>query len=537
MNLDANTTVLIIEDSHTVRQGLRTMLSMAGITRSEAVTNAGEARNRLRGKNYDVVLCDYNLGDGMDGQELLEAMRKSGSLPLSTIWIMITGERHYERVVAAAEMAPDDYILKPFASQLLLDRMHLASQRKAFLSPAHKLLAAGRVEQSIQVLQQLAREAPNAQYRLDSQRLAAELLVNEGRQGEALSIYQELLTQKVIPWAKMGVARIIAEQGETQESNALLREIIADAPRYTDAYDLLAQNLIDDGQYQTAAVVLEKAVAISPRNFTRLKSCGTALLRCGNPAKAAEYLQRAVEVGRNNNFFGPDVLVDLLQAFSESDQTQQLDRLQAEIAARMDELSGGQLTMAVCRALAALAQKRPADAQSQLQAVADKLRARETDFSAVQRFLAAAVRLPPEQSNELPQQWAGTIAMRFADGRHELGTLLEISHKHEPCHQAIDTAYNLLQDSSNQAVELASNGQLEEAAEQLFQLSQQTLNERISMNACALLLRICESRNKAAQPHEEQLKQVGTLLAWLPEENERVRGFIRRREALDPVCE
>ncbi|AUH53026.1 hypothetical protein CXB49_20645 [Chromobacterium sp. ATCC 53434] len=537
MHFDANTSVLIIEDSHTVRQGLRTMLSMAGITRSDAVGNASEARNRLRGKHYDVVLCDYNLGEGMDGQELLEAMRKGGNLPLSTIWIMITGERHYERVVAAAEMAPDDYILKPFASQLLLDRMNLAGQRKTFLAPAHKLLAQGKVEQAIQVLLQLARETQNAQYRLDAKRLTAELLVNEGRQGEALTIYQELLTQRVIPWAKMGVARIVAEQGETHESNSLLREIIADAPRYTDAYDLLAQNLIDDGQYQTAAAVLEKAVAISPRNFNRLKSCGTALLRCGDPAKAADYLQRAVEIGRNNNFFGPDVLVDLLQAYSESDQTQQLDRLQAEIASRIDELPGGQLTMAVCRALTALAQKRPADAQTLLQSVAEELRARETDFVNAQRFLAAAVRLPPEQSSDLPQQWAHSIALRFADGRHELGTLLEVAHKHQACHDAIETAYDTLQTDSNKAVELASAGKLEEAAAMLYLLSQKTLNERISMNACALLLRTCESRHKAGQNFAVEDKQVLQLLQWLPEDNERVRGFVRRHQALDPDCE
>lgn len=536
MPLDANTTVLIVEDSHTVRQSLRTMLSSAGITRSEAVSSASEARNRMRNKDYDVVLCDYNLGEGMDGQELLEAMRKDGNLPMSTIWIMITGERHYERVVAAAEMAPDDYILKPFASQMLLDRLSQSYQRKAFLAPAHRLVAQGKPEQAIQVLMQQARETSNPQYRIDAQRLAAELLVNEGRQGEALAIYQELLNLRVIPWAKMGVARIVAEQGETQESNALLREIIADAPRYTDAYDLLAQNLIDDGQYQTAAIVLEKAVAISPRNFNRLKSCGTALLRCGDPAKAADYLQRAVEVGRNNNFFGPDVLVDLLQAFSESGQTQQLDRLQAEIAARSGELAGGQLTMAVCRAMTALAQKRPADALAQLQTVAEALRARETDFTAAQRFLAAAVRLPPEQNSELPPQWAHSIALRFADGRHELGTLLEIAHKHPACHEAIQTAYDTLQTDSNKAVELASNGMLEEAAAMLYLLSQKTLNERISMNACALLLRTCESRKKAGQPFPEEEKQVQQLLHWLPEENERVRGFVRRHQALDPDC-
>jgi hypothetical protein len=47
--------------------------------------------------------------------------------------------------------------------------------------------------------------------------------VTEGRQGEALHIYQELLESKVIPWAKMGVARIQADQGMQGESSALLK--------------------------------------------------------------------------------------------------------------------------------------------------------------------------------------------------------------------------------------------------------------------------------------------------------------------------
>lgn len=113
---DESTTVLIIEDSHTVRQSLRAMLAQVGITRSEAAVNAADGLQRIRRKQFDVVLCDYNLGEGMSGQELLELLRRSNAYPLTSVWIMITGERKYERVVAAAEVAPDDYILKPFSS-------------------------------------------------------------------------------------------------------------------------------------------------------------------------------------------------------------------------------------------------------------------------------------------------------------------------------------------------------------------------------------------------------------------------------------
>ena len=61
------TTVLIIDDSLTVRQSLRAMLSNVGVTRSETAANAADGLMRLQKRSFDVVLCDYNLGEGMNG--------------------------------------------------------------------------------------------------------------------------------------------------------------------------------------------------------------------------------------------------------------------------------------------------------------------------------------------------------------------------------------------------------------------------------------------------------------------------------------
>ncbi|OHX12093.1 hypothetical protein BI347_00235 [Chromobacterium sphagni] len=532
MAFSANTTVLIVDDALTMAQGIRAILAMAGVTQSETASHAGEASNRLRSKRFDVVLCDYNLGKGMNGQELLEAMRKSGTLPLSTLWVMITGERNYTQVVSAAEMVPDDYILKPFTSQQLLDRLELAVQRKAFLAPAHKLLDKGKTEQAIQALQELAQQADNRQSRLGALRLRAELMVREGQYEQALRIYQGLLEQDEIPWAKMGVARILSEQGDSPQSNALLDEVIAIAPRYTEAYDLLAQNMIDDGAYQEAAAVLEKAVGISPRNFTRLHSYGNALLRSGEAAKAVDQLQRAVDIGRHNSFFGPEVLVDLMQARSESGQIQQMDRLQNEISTQLGKRAGGQLMLAVCRAMAALAQQRPEQALSQLEEGAEWLRAAETDFDSALRFLAATARLPSGHGAEQAPQWAHTIALRFADGRHELGSLQEAARQHPACLQSIKTAYEQLQGKSQAALEQANQGQLEAAADMLHRDAMATLNQRLGMYGCAMLLRICENRQQAQQDYAEPLQALRQLLQWLPHDNERVHGFVRRRQAL-----
>lgn len=50
-------------------------------------------------------------------------MRHCGLISLSTVFVMTTAEGSYERVVAAAEFAPDDYLLKPFNANNLKERL------------------------------------------------------------------------------------------------------------------------------------------------------------------------------------------------------------------------------------------------------------------------------------------------------------------------------------------------------------------------------------------------------------------------------
>jgi hypothetical protein len=45
-------------------------------------------------------MCDYNLGsDRKDGQQTLEEMRSCNHIPLETVFIMVTAETNYEKVV------------------------------------------------------------------------------------------------------------------------------------------------------------------------------------------------------------------------------------------------------------------------------------------------------------------------------------------------------------------------------------------------------------------------------------------------------
>ena len=110
---------LLIEAHPNMRTQLRNMLGEVGIQKVQMAVSAGAAVRKLREMTFDLILCEYHIGDGQDGQHLLEDLRHNNIIPLKTLFIMVTGERQYEKVVSAAELAPNDYLLKPFAADSL----------------------------------------------------------------------------------------------------------------------------------------------------------------------------------------------------------------------------------------------------------------------------------------------------------------------------------------------------------------------------------------------------------------------------------
>ena len=82
--------VLVIDDQQQVRHIVRESLFRLGFRHVLLAANAAEALRLLRGESIDLVLSDYNLGEGPDGQQLLEAARGERLLSPVAPWIYIT---------------------------------------------------------------------------------------------------------------------------------------------------------------------------------------------------------------------------------------------------------------------------------------------------------------------------------------------------------------------------------------------------------------------------------------------------------------
>jgi DNA-binding NarL/FixJ family response regulator len=316
--LNAQLSVLIVDPNPGLRTNLQTMLNQSGVTRIETAVNASTAIKALGRKSFDVILCEYELGsgttsnEGQDGQQLLEDLRHHRIIPPWAIFIMLTAEGAYGKVVSAAELTPTDYILKPFTAQVLHERIQKAVTRRTALLPVYQLIAQGRAREAIDAAIESAHTRPA--YALDFARLRAELHTSLKEHELAETVYSDVLAIKPVGWARLGLARAIAAQGRTLDAIPLLEQLVADNPRLMAAYDLLARCQQERGDAALAKKTLEDAVAISPYVVRRLRKLGEVALEAGDTDGAEKSFRQVVTRSRYSEFRNPEDHVNLVRA-------------------------------------------------------------------------------------------------------------------------------------------------------------------------------------------------------------------------------
>ena len=183
-------TALLIEPHSGMRANIHSMLNMCGLTRIEHASSANQAVKQLTLRSFDLVLCEYDLEGGQDGQQLLEDLRHHKLVSLATMFFMVTAEGDYGKVVSAAELAPTDYILKPFTADRLLERIARALEKRNVFLPVYRLMEAGAQHEAIEAC--LEGEQAHPRYAVDFLRLRAELHLFLGEAHLAEPIYRQL---------------------------------------------------------------------------------------------------------------------------------------------------------------------------------------------------------------------------------------------------------------------------------------------------------------------------------------------------------
>jgi len=113
----AEETILLVEDSEVLRQGLKSLLEQenyAVITGGNGV----EALEQLQTVTPNLILADILMPE-MDGYELYEAVRSRPEW-ISIPFIFLTARRERKHILAGKRLGAEDYLLKPISPDDLL---------------------------------------------------------------------------------------------------------------------------------------------------------------------------------------------------------------------------------------------------------------------------------------------------------------------------------------------------------------------------------------------------------------------------------
>lgn len=291
--------ILIVEDYPAMRKAIEQMLYTLNAQHIVATETGLGAISEMKKNQFDIVLCDYNLGTGKNGQQVLEEARYNKLLPFNAIFIMITAEHNLGMVLGVMDNKPDEYLTKPFNAQQLLSRLQKNFARKRYLASVEREIDKGNFSLATHNCEKLLRNNdPNM--RLPLLKLRGELALGTGDLITARSIYEEVLQQRDLPWARLGLGMIAFQQNNYELAITTFEDLIGLYPMMLEAYDWLTKVHEAVGDSYEALEIVHLALDLSPTAILRQKKLAALAEKTENLELAEKAYKAAVKLGKHS---------------------------------------------------------------------------------------------------------------------------------------------------------------------------------------------------------------------------------------------
>ena len=328
----ASKNYLVVDDFVGIRQLLRESLRNLGAKNIDQASSGGEAIALLAKLRYDVVLCDFNLGEGKNGQQVLEEARVRNLLLPSSVWLMVSAEKSVESVMGAAEHQPDAYLIKPITEGMLLTRLNRVWHKKQVFRAIDQAYAEKDYLRAARLCDEQI-EA-NKVHETELLRMKATLMLKSGEPEKARETFERVLKEREYQWARSGLAKIRMANGEYEQARQIFQGVIAENRNYIDAYDQMALAHQHMGQPEAACDVLERAAKLSPNSVQRQRRLGDVSLKLGNIGVAEKAFRKCIAIGEYSVMKSVDAYFGLARVCGQKNETK--EALQLLAAARRD---------------------------------------------------------------------------------------------------------------------------------------------------------------------------------------------------------
>ncbi|MBC7954797.1 MAG: response regulator [Cytophagales bacterium] len=473
---------LVIDGNAGSRSALVTMLREFGVGEIVQARKAQEGRRLLELNRYHIVICEYHFDDEpVSGQDIMDDLRLSHLLPLSTVVVMISSEAGYAKVAEAAEAALDAYLLKPHTADALRDRLVQARQRKSALTDIFQLVEKDAFIEAAEMCQ--VRFKTRGPAWLQAARIGAELWLRLGKPHAAQELFDAILLVGAVPWARLGVARTQYDSGGTVQARRTLESLLNELPSYADAYDVMGRVLLDQGQPEMALNALRQATTLTPGSVARLVKHGLLAFYYGDPKEAADVLAKAARLGMNSRIFDLQGLVLLAAVqFDLADRRGLTQSLNAMVAARAPQQGSPRLRRfeLVISTLHALLDRRVADGVAQARELMAEISLPNFEFEAACNLLALLARLSKHELKlDGIEEEILKLARRFAVSKTTTELLVRASFGHRVFEDIVRRAYADICAQAEQAVSKTISGAPAEAVKLLLASAELSLNAKL----------------------------------------------------------
>ncbi len=293
--------VLIVDDFNSFRQTLNKIMRELGFKYVDSAKSGDEVLKACKKNHYDLILCDYNLGKGKNGQQVLEELRKAKRIRAQDIFILLSAETSRNVVMSAYDCEPDAYLTKPISTKTIEQRLkRLLNKRKELLDIYTTL---NKADKNTAITQLEKKVADKSRYSMDCQKLLTDLYIETQQFEKAEMICRTTLEVRALEWAQVGLARIQLAQGNAEKAIEWLKDIIKARPACMKAYDILAQAYQAINNNEQLQNIFEQAVEVSPMSLNRQLSLAEVAMGNGDAEIAAHAYRKTLRYGANTAHF------------------------------------------------------------------------------------------------------------------------------------------------------------------------------------------------------------------------------------------
>jgi len=313
---------LIVDELDSFRFSTKKTLMELGLKLIDSTSSAQKVVTGFENINYDIVLCNYELGKGKNGQELLEELRHRKLLKFTGLFFIISAEVEKGKVMGTLENEPDGYLVKPVTPKQLKDRLLKSLQMKDAMRTIDAAIDEEDYHNAITFCDR--KIAEKDRYLVRTLKTKAWLLTKINEYDQAKQVYESILQANDFTWAQYGLAKIAVKQKEFSYATDLLKKIIAKDPHQLDALDLLAEIYKQQNNIPEAQALIERAISFSPNALLRQKELADLYIQNDQEEDAINAFRKMVKLSDQSIFAKPQQFFEFanfLAALSKDDET------------------------------------------------------------------------------------------------------------------------------------------------------------------------------------------------------------------------